>query len=134
MQSVLICDDSESIREILAAICARQGLDVKEASTGESCIRKFSSKMNLVILDLGLPDISGLDVLRRIKNIHADVPVLIVTGDTSMRSAVEAMRKGAHNYISKPIVPEKIEAAPKSKPRMLSVVPNVASKEFAPTM
>ena len=123
MHTVLVCDDSDSMREILVAICERQGLQTREAATGEACISKFSAKVGLVILDLGLPDMSGIDVLRRLKNIRAQTPVLIVTGDTSMRSAVDAMRKGAHNYIPKPIVPEKVEAAIKDAIRASSKPP-----------
>ena len=102
--SILVVDDDPSIRHTIERALASVGHTVFTAADGGEGIRLFEEKdPDLVLLDLGLPDIQGLDVLDRIRAIRRDAPVVIVTAQTGVRSAVEAMKRGAFDYLAKPV-------------------------------
>ncbi|MFH1278756.1 MAG: sigma-54 dependent transcriptional regulator [Candidatus Eisenbacteria bacterium] len=102
--NVLLVDDERSIRETLKAILEAEGHSVTTAGSGEEGLRAFRERdPDLVLLDLGLPDIPGLDVLERMRNIRSDAAVVIVTAQTDVRSAVEAMKRGAADFLPKPV-------------------------------
>lgn len=103
MKSVLIVDDDSSIRRSFTNLLNEEGMTVLNAPNGESAIKICeNTKINLVFLDLQLPDIHGLKVLERIKNIDSDILVIIITGYASIDSAIKAMKIGAYEYITKP--------------------------------
>src|SRR3989338_4437409 len=103
--TLLIIEDEERMRRLLELVLQQEGYDLLLAASGEEGIKLLSehSELDLVLTDLQLGKLSGLDVLEETKKTRPDVPVLIVTGYGTVKSAVEAMRKGAYDYISKPV-------------------------------
>jgi DNA-binding NtrC family response regulator len=104
MRSVLIIDDDPLIRKTLASHLSRQGFEVRQAEAGEAGLQEFKEALpDLVLLDIRLPDVNGLEVLRRIKQVAAKSCVLIMTAYDDMKSTVEAIQQGAFEYLVKPL-------------------------------
>jgi two-component system response regulator AtoC len=104
MRSVLIIDDDPLIRKTLASHLSRQGFEVRQAETGEAGLQEFKEALpDLVLLDIRLPDVNGLEVLRRIKQVAAKSCVLIMTAYDDMKTTVEAIQQGAFEYLVKPL-------------------------------
>lgn len=100
---ILIVDDEPPIRKLLRAGLATQGYTVIDASNGKTAIEQMgSASPDLVILDLGLPDMSGQDLLRRWRDENNPVPVVILSSRTDEAGIVEALELGADDYITKP--------------------------------
>jgi len=100
---ILIIDDDPSLRKTLADILKFKGyatLAAKDGAEGLACMQK--NTVNLALIDLGLPDISGFDVLSRIKADHPSTAVIILTGNATVESAIEATNRGAFSYLVKP--------------------------------
>ncbi len=107
--SLLIIDDELPYLEALQKVFNEKGFRIRIAETGEEGIQMFQEETaDLVITDLGLPGISGIDVLKQIKNIDLNTDVILITGIGTIDSAVEAMKIGAHDYITKPFKPDEI--------------------------
>jgi two-component system response regulator AtoC len=104
MRSVLIIDDDPLIRKTLSGHLAKQGFDVQLAEEGEEGVRRFREfNPDLVILDVRLPDIDGLEVLRQIKDLNKKAYVLMMTAYDDMKTTVEAIKLGAFEYLVKPL-------------------------------
>ncbi|MDI6877953.1 MAG: sigma-54 dependent transcriptional regulator [Desulfitobacteriaceae bacterium] len=102
-ERILILDDEEALRSIIAQRLRRKGYEVIEAGTaaeGLSAIK--STLLDGVLLDLRLPDGDGLDVLPALKTLQPDVQVIMLTGHGTLESAIEAMKAGAFDYLTKP--------------------------------
>ena len=109
-QNILIIDDDQNIRKTLSDILRVKGYEVLTASSGtEGLDFVKQSAITLAIIDLGLPDIPGLEVLSRIKETHPFIESIILTGNASLDSAIEATNKGAFSYLLKPYDPEQLE-------------------------
>ena len=101
---VLIVDDDAGQRSLLDSFLRSQGFDTVLASSGERALEILrTGKFNMMISDVRMPGLSGLETLRRARQEHATLPVLLVTAYTDIREAVGAMRDGAVNYLGKPI-------------------------------
>jgi len=99
----LIVDDEQSIRKLCMTIGASLGFDVAEAESGEAALAYLETESpDIVLVDRRLPNISGDDLLRQIKSMLPRTEVAIITGHGSIESAVEAMKLGAYDYITKP--------------------------------
>jgi DNA-binding NtrC family response regulator len=104
MASVLVVDDQDSIRHFVSKAMEDEGHDVCSASSGEEALEHFTSNPpDAVILDLKLPGMSGMDVLDKIKESNKETIVIMITAYGEISSAVKAMRKGAFDYIVKPV-------------------------------
>ena len=104
MNRVLVIDDDASIRESLEMYLQDKGLAVRTADTGNGGFNAcLDYNPQVVILDIRLPDVSGLEVLRRIVEKCPDAKVIIITAYHDMESSIEAMRYGAYDYIQKPL-------------------------------
>lgn len=104
MGKILIVDDEKGIREIFSLLLQEKGHTVREASSGEEAltiIPLFSP--DLLLLDMNLPGISGIELLERVKRESPKTSVIIMTAFGSIRSAVEATRLGAYDYLEKPV-------------------------------
>ena len=100
---ILVVDDEGELCRILDLFLTAQGYAVVTANDGESAVAVVGKgKYDLVLLDCRLPDMSGIEVLRHIKRMDENIPVVIMTGYGTMKEATEAMRSGACNYITKP--------------------------------
>jgi len=109
--TLLIIEDEERMRRLLELVLKAEGYDLILADTGEQGVRILNEmpRIDLVLTDLQLGSLSGLEVLEAAKRALPDVPVLIVTGYGTVKSAVEAMRRGAYDYISKPVDNEELK-------------------------
>lgn len=103
MASILIIDDERAIRKTLTEILGYEGYKIDEASDGEEGIRKFKEKnYDLVLCDIKMPKLDGIEFLEKAKEINNEVPIIIISGHGNIETAVEAVKKGAYDYISKP--------------------------------
>ena len=100
--TLLIVDDEDLVRWSLRERFTRDGGTVIEAATAADAIRHLEPGVDLVLLDMRLPDGDGLEVLRRMKELAPDTPVILMTAFSSVESAVEAMKLGAYSYVAKP--------------------------------
>jgi DNA-binding NtrC family response regulator len=101
---ILLVDDQDTIRFFLEKTLTQEGYEAVTASTGADAIEKTRQVMpDLVLLDLKLPDIDGLEVLRRIKEIFPEIAVIMITAFGDIETAVTAMKHGAYDFVSKPI-------------------------------
>ncbi len=103
MAQILIIDDERAIRSVLKDILSNEGYKTDEAADGEEGLKKFSeSTFDLVLCDIKMPKIDGLEFLQKATEINPDVPVIVISGHGNIETAVEAVKKGAFDYISKP--------------------------------
>jgi two-component system response regulator PilR (NtrC family) len=106
---ILIVDDEEVLRDVLDAVLRREGFDVLCAATGEEALNCLEGEeVDLVILDVMLPGISGIDTLRAIRISNPALPVIVITAFSSVDGAIEAMKQGAFHYIPKPFKNEEV--------------------------
>jgi two-component system nitrogen regulation response regulator NtrX len=108
-RSILIVDDEESICQTLGGILADEGHAVITAATGEEALRMVEEEMpGLVLLDIWLPGIDGIEVLKMIRAGHPQIPVVMMSGHGTIETAVRATKLGAFDFIEKPLSLEKV--------------------------
>lgn len=105
---VLIIDDEELVRELMRDSLESRSYEVWCAKSGRQGMQLASQGPDLVFLDYRLPDADGFEMLARIKEIDADLPVIMLTGYSSVEHAVKAMKQGAYHYVSKPFEMEEV--------------------------
>jgi DNA-binding NtrC family response regulator len=106
--AILIVDDEQLIRWSLGERLAREGYRIVEAETAAQAVDRAREGIDLVLLDFRLPDADGLEVLKRIKQAHPDILVIMLTAHSSIEMAVEAMKYGAYHFASKPFDVEEV--------------------------
>jgi PAS domain S-box-containing protein len=120
MSAVLVIDDEESIRVLLRVSLKRKGYDVLLAANGEEGIEAFEkAKPSIVITDIKMPGMDGLEVLKRIKRSDPDTRIIVVTGHGEMESAIEALQLEAADFINKPITDAALSVALKRAEEVL---------------
>ncbi len=108
-KKIVVIDDERHIQLTLSAVLERQGYEVKVAGTAAAGRKSIAaSDPDLVLLDLGLPDEEGLEVLRGIKRNRPKLPVIVLTAHDSLANAIESIKQGAFHFFSKPYVPEEL--------------------------
>src|SRR5215510_15380320 len=106
---VLVVDDDRTLRHALTTMLQAAGISVIEAADGVSALAQIQSRQfDLVILDLGLPRIGGLDVLSEIQTLNSPPKVIVVTADDTPSTVLQAIRDHAYQYIIKPTPPKTI--------------------------
>jgi DNA-binding response OmpR family regulator len=109
---VLIMEDEFSVSKGLEMVLSEEGYDVAVAATGQAALEIFREKgCDVLVADLRLPDIDGMDVVRLIKSARPDTIVVVITGYASVDSAVESMKLGAFDYLPKPFTDDQIKSA-----------------------
>ena len=109
MQRILVIDDEPSIRELLKDFFTGKGFEVAASQDGETALALLrENKFDLLLLDLMMPGMNGLDVLRAITSENLTIPAIMITAYASVSTAVEAMKLGAFDYITKPFVLEDV--------------------------
>ncbi|MGH9584981.1 MAG: sigma-54-dependent transcriptional regulator, partial [Bryobacteraceae bacterium] len=107
---VLVVDDDESLRRVTQVQLEQAGFESETAANGNEALAALQrSPAQLVITDLKMPGMSGLELLRRIRADYPEVVVIVITAFGTVGSAVEAMRAGAYDYITKPVHPDELE-------------------------
>jgi len=100
---VLVVDDEAGVRSLVSAVLARQSITVVEAASGAAAVAKLGAEeFDVALVDILLPDHSGLDILRWIRDVDIDVEVVVLTGHADVETAVGAMRLGAYDFVTKP--------------------------------
>jgi two-component system, NtrC family, response regulator AtoC len=108
---VLVVDDDSLLRKLIADQLARAEFDAVPAASGKAALEVLrETDFDVVLLDIMMPDLSGLDALREIRQFEDPPEVVMLTGDTSLATGVEAMRHGAYDYLTKPATLDEMEA------------------------
>lgn len=111
--TILVVDDEPNLRRVLSAVLARDGHQIVVADGGRDAVRKAKAehKLDLLVTDYLMPDMNGLEVLEAVRKQHPGLRTLIISGHGTVRSAVEAMRLGAFDFITKPFDVEQVRDA-----------------------
>ena len=103
MSNILIIDDEKAIRNVLREILKNEGFTVEEAADGEEGFAKFTAGVfDLVLCDIKMPKLDGIEFLQKVMSLPSEVPVIIISGHGNIETAVDAVKKGAFDYIAKP--------------------------------
>src|SRR5687768_14633713 len=109
MHDLLVVDDARFILECFRYLFPGSDVKLHTATTGEDALRCFQKvKPDVALLDVQLPDLSVLDLFRRLRELEARTPVIFMTGQGTSETAIEAMRLGAYDYVVKPFDPDKM--------------------------
>jgi len=127
-QPMLLVDDDEVFRERLASALRQRGQDVVTAPDGEGAMRVAAGgKLAAAVVDLRMPGLSGTELVPRLLKLQPGLRVVVLTGYGSIASAVEAMRLGAHNYVSKPADADDVLAAVTGEARAMPTASGTAA-------
>ncbi|HTP65341.1 MAG TPA: sigma-54 dependent transcriptional regulator [Geobacteraceae bacterium] len=111
LNRILVADDEESMRWVLSKALRKKGFTVELAKDGDEALEMIQADgYDLAILDIKMPGITGLDLLDRVREMKSDLLMVIMTAEASMKNAVEAMKRGAYDYITKPFDLDVIDA------------------------
>ena len=103
MPTILIIDDERAIRNVLKDILSNEGFKVEEAADGEEGLKKFQAgSFDVVLCDIKMPKLDGIEFLQKVMEAGTDTPVIMISGHGNIETAVDAVKKGAFDYISKP--------------------------------
>ncbi|MCR6720686.1 MAG: sigma-54 dependent transcriptional regulator [Chitinophagaceae bacterium] len=103
MADILIIDDERAIRKTLGEILSFEGYKLEEAADGEDGLKKFKEKnFDVVLCDIKMPKLDGIEFLQKASEINPDVPIIMISGHGNIETAVEAVKKGAYDFIQKP--------------------------------
>lgn len=109
-ERLLIVEDEDTLSESLKRVFTREGYEVETASSAESALTLLKERyFDLIIADIILPGLTGIDLLRKSKDYNPDQIVIIITANASLETAIEALRAGAYDYVMKPIIHEEIK-------------------------
>ena len=107
--NILVIDDEEILQDVLTSLLQKEGFNTLNAKTGQEGLDILTrEEVDLVLLDLMLPDLSGLEVLKKIRSTDPEQVVVVITAFSSIEGAIEAMRQGAFHYIPKPFKNEEV--------------------------
>ena len=111
---ILIVEDDEDIRTLIHYHLSASGFEIEEAADGQEAVSKLSPALSLVVLDLLLPRLSGIDVLRIIRNDYPEIPVIVTSALTEENDILTALEIGADDYVTKPFSPKILVARVRS--------------------
>jgi DNA-binding NtrC family response regulator len=107
--TILVVDDEKNIRSGLAKALSLDGYDVEQAEDGQEAMKAMvKNEIDLIIADLRMPKMSGDELLKKVVSAYPTVPVIILTGHGTVDNAVEAMRNGAYDFLTKPVNLERL--------------------------
>ncbi|MCA1793086.1 MAG: response regulator, partial [Desulfobacteraceae bacterium] len=106
---VLVVDDEERIQKVCQRLLSQEGCDVAVADNGINGLKMIDdAHFDIVLLDLMMPGMSGMDVLTEIKARHPDTVIIVITGYATLEHSIETMKKGAFDFLSKPFSPQEL--------------------------
>ena len=107
--NILIVDDEKIVRDSLFHWFEEEGYNVETAENGESALKKYErEKYDLLLVDMKMPGMSGIDLLTKIKSIDKDALVILITAFASVPTAITALKQGAYDYVTKPVDPDEL--------------------------
>lgn len=110
MKRVLIADDTKNIRQLLTTCLQHEGYDVISVDSGQAALEAFqNNRFDLAFLDIKMPQISGTEVLRKIRSTGIDIPVIVITAFPTVKNAVECTQMGAIAYMQKPFTTNRVK-------------------------
>lgn len=129
---VLLVDDEADFLATLAERLETRGLKVNTAGSGEDAVAMVESEgFDLIILDLAMPGIDGLETLKRIKAKQPDVEIIMLTGQGSIRTGIEAMKLGAEDFLQKPVnISELMDKISEAKDKRMLIFQSKSVKEI----
>jgi DNA-binding NtrC family response regulator len=129
---VLLVDDEEDFLTTLAERLETRGLTVSTLTKGEDAVAKVDEqKFDLIVLDLAMPGIDGLETLKRIKAKQPDAEIIILSGQGSIRTSIEAMKLGAEDFLQKPVnITDLMDKISDAKDKRLLVMQKKSVKEI----
>ncbi len=108
-KNVLIVDDDPDVLTMLEGLLKKLEYNPYVAANGEEAVRVIdSNKIDVVVSDLVMPEMNGMELLKRVKSRKGDIPFVMITGHPSIETAVEAIQKGAYDYLTKPFQAEEV--------------------------
>src|SRR4030066_683096 len=103
-QAILVVDDDSAHRIMLKKLLGGWGYKISEANDGSAAIETVKQKLfDLILMDIRMLNVSGIEALEQIKTINSEIPVIIMTAYASVETAVSALKKGAYDYLTKPL-------------------------------
>ena len=109
MDKILIIDDDKDLCFVLKRFLSKHGFEVIDATSGKAALEILENvEPDLILCDFRLEDMSGSSILKKIKEKNPAVPVIIITGYSNIKTAVEVMKLGAMDYVTKPLLPDEI--------------------------
>jgi two-component system response regulator HydG len=101
---ILVVDDEQSHRTMLKAVLTKEGYDISEADDGISAVKSVESEsFDLILMDIRMTDMDGIEAMGQIKKMSPSIPVIMMTAYASIKTAVEALKSGAYDYLTKPL-------------------------------
>ena len=108
-KKIFVIDDDVDTCSLLSRFLTKHGFEVRYSHSGKSALNILrEDNFNLVLCDFRLGDIDGTEMLMEIKKISSDVPVIIITGYSDIKTAVNVIKSGAYDYVAKPLIPDEI--------------------------
>jgi two-component system phosphate regulon sensor histidine kinase PhoR len=127
---ILVIDDEPRIRDACMLVLSDKGFDVAAAPDGEQGLQMIKEKhYDIVLVDLMMPTISGFDVLSEVRSHHPDTVVIVITGYATLEHSIEAMKKGAFDFIPKPFTPDQLRAVVDKSLRYTSALQDIADSK-----
>ena len=108
---VLLVEDDDVLRPAYERILRKANFDVVAVGDVKAALREIAVPVEVIVSDIGLPGLSGIDLLKKVRATDLDVPVILITGEPSVETAASAVEQGAFLYLSKPVAPEKLLGA-----------------------
>jgi two-component system response regulator HydG len=103
-ERILVVDDEQSHRTMLKAVLSKEGYDISEADDGISAVKAVESEsFDLILMDIRMTDMDGIEAMGQIKKMSPSVPIIMMTAYASIKTAVEALKSGAYDYLTKPL-------------------------------
>src|SRR6266852_7720959 len=106
---ILVADDEESIRWVLATALAGEGHTVEQVDGGDAALERLTrDNYDLALVDIKMPGLDGLAILSKVREAGLTTPIVIITAQNTMANAIEAMKRGAYDYLTKPFDVEEV--------------------------
>ena len=107
---ILVVDDESSHRQMIKAVLSAEGYEIREAADGNQAVKAVEEKFHdLILMDIRMPGLSGIEALQKIKDISPGIPVIIMTAYASVNTAIDALKSGAYDYLTKPLDIEELK-------------------------
>jgi two-component system phosphate regulon sensor histidine kinase PhoR len=128
--TILVIDDEERVREGCRKVLVRDGYEVTIAESGEMGLHLIERRhYDIILLDLMMPSLSGFDVLARVKTLHPDTVTIVISGYATVENSIEAMKRGAWDFIPKPFSPEQLRIVTKKAIEYTRTMQDIADEK-----